>query len=293
VVICAAPVCAQFTPIAQPDAAYLGATSALPVSDPDFTAVSSVTDGTVTASFDVDLAALTVPGTWASWGSPPATQSATPRVLWSNGFTSVTVTLSAPLMVFGLEAQPNTAVVSPITATFFSGMSQVGQIMQNVDGNAGALLFAATSTTSFDSVVLSSTDDFAVAQIRAGAPEPTNTVTPTSTATVTPTSTTTSTATNTLTATITPTPGGPGSACTDVSDCGAGLFCVDTVCCTSECDGPLEQCNVPPNAGTCSSLVAPAPTVSPAGLSIAFGILLAIAGLGIWRRRIRGGVAEE
>ena len=56
-----------------------------------------------------------------------------------------------------------------------AGAALIGQITQLVDGNGGALLFAATSTTPFDRVVVSSTDDFAIAQIREASalvPEP-------------------------------------------------------------------------------------------------------------------------
>jgi hypothetical protein len=161
------PARADFIPIPQPNAGYLAATSLLPITVPDFNTMAAVTNGTDTVSFDFDLAAQTVPTTWSSWGSPPNTESATPRVLWTNGLTSLTLTSTNPLTIFGLEAQPNTSVISPIQASFFSGMSLVGQISLDVDGNGGARLFAAsTSTSPFDRVVLSSTDDFAIAQIR-------------------------------------------------------------------------------------------------------------------------------
>ncbi len=274
VAACVLPARAQFTPIAQPDVSYLAATTLLPISDPDFSAVSSLTDGTVTVSFDTSLVALTVPTTWASWGAPPDTASTTPRVLWTNGFTSITLTLSAPLTLFGLEAQPNTQVMSPITASFFSGASTVGSIMQNVDGNAGARLFAATSMGSFDRVVLSSTDDFAIAQVRSGSPAPTYTITPTPSQTPT------------LTPTITPTktPAGAGGSCASSTDCLVGLFCVDAVCCTSACDGPLQSCRIPPNVGTCSNVTAPAPALSPLGLLIEVGTLVAVGALMLSRR---------
>ena len=158
---------ADFVPIAQPDAGYLSTTTLLPVSAPDFDVVSSLSNATETVTFDVDLVALTVPTSWTSWGSPPNTESATPRVLWSNGFTSLAVTLSAPALTFGFEAQPNTAFPSVLTATFLNSGSPVGSVSLAVDGNAGALLFAATTSTSpFNEVDLTSTDDFAIAQVR-------------------------------------------------------------------------------------------------------------------------------
>jgi hypothetical protein len=169
----AVPARAGFTPIAQPDAAYKSGTSLFSFAAPDFDVVSSLTNGPLTITPDIPLVALTVPGTWSSWGSPPNTESATPRVLWTNGLTSVTLTSSSPLTIFGLEAQPDTTVVSPLTASFFDNNTLIGQIVLDVDGVAGARLFAGLSTVPFNRVVLSSPDDFAVSRIRASAvPEP-------------------------------------------------------------------------------------------------------------------------
>ena len=60
-------------------------------------------------------------------------------------------------------------------ASFYLGANLIGEIPLDVDGSGGAKLFAASSTTPFDTVVLSSTDDFAIAQVRVGfasVPEP-------------------------------------------------------------------------------------------------------------------------
>ena len=58
-------------------------------------------------------------------------------------------------------------------ASFFLGTTLIGEIPLDVDGIGGAKLFAASSTDAFDTVVLSSTDDFAIAQIRVqSVPEP-------------------------------------------------------------------------------------------------------------------------
>jgi PEP-CTERM motif len=161
-----------FVPISQPDATYVSTTTLLPINAADFDVVSSLSVGGLAVNFDVGLVALTVPSTWGSWGSPPGVESSTPRVLWTNGFTSMTVTLDQPVSIFGVEAQPNTAVVSSMIASFFSGADLLGEIALDVDGNGGARLFAASSTTPFDRIVISSTDDFAIAQIRVGVPEP-------------------------------------------------------------------------------------------------------------------------
>jgi hypothetical protein len=168
---------ADFIPIALPDATYLGATTGLGFADPDFSVLTSVTDGTQVAAFDIGTVALTVPTTWATWGSPPNTESATPRVLWTNGFTSMTIDLALPSLIFGFEAEPATLGVSNLTVDFFSLGVLIGSISLDVDGNGGARLFAASTTTdAFDMIVISGVDEFAVANLRYAAaavvPEP-------------------------------------------------------------------------------------------------------------------------
>jgi hypothetical protein len=163
---------AAFVPIAQPDAAYLSESTLMPFSAADFDVVSSLSSGSFSVTFDTDLVALTVPTTWASWGTPPNVESSTPRVLWTNGATSLTVTFTQSVELFGIEAQPNTSVVSSIDASFFAGANLVGEIAIDVDGDGGARLFAASSTTPFDKVLITSSDDFAIAQVRAIVPEP-------------------------------------------------------------------------------------------------------------------------
>jgi hypothetical protein len=160
---------AQFVPITQPDAGYLGATTEFTFGDPDFSAISSLTASPAAVTFSSDLIALTVPATWTSWGSPPDTEGATPRVLWTNGITDVTLTFDTALGVVGFEAEPNVFGVSPMAASVFNGPNFLGQIVLIVDGGA-AQLFAATSSTGITSINISSLDDFAVARIRAGQP---------------------------------------------------------------------------------------------------------------------------
>src|SRR5262245_35996701 len=96
----------DFITIGQPDAAYLAGTTRLDFLEPDFDVLASLSDGTETATFDNDLVALTVPTTWSTWGSPPDTESATPRVLWTNGLTSFAIDLSLPALTFGFEVEP-------------------------------------------------------------------------------------------------------------------------------------------------------------------------------------------
>jgi hypothetical protein len=89
---------------------------------------------------------------------------------------SLQISLALPAFAFGFEAQPNTQVASNITVDFFSLGSLIGSISLDVDGNAGAGLFAATTTTNaFDMIVINGFDDFAIANVRYGVvaiPEP-------------------------------------------------------------------------------------------------------------------------
>ena len=158
---------ADFTPIQLPDAQYVAETTLLNITDPDFSTIPSLSDGVETVSFDIDLVVLTVPATWGTWGAPPNTETTTPTVLWTGGFTTLTMTLSAPAFVFGFEAQPNALFPADISVNFFDGAMLVGAISLDVDGLGGARLFAASTTlTPFTRVEISSPGDFAIGQLR-------------------------------------------------------------------------------------------------------------------------------
>jgi hypothetical protein len=90
-----------------------------------------------------------------------------------SALTSFTMTLSAPASTFGFEIEPNTFGVFTVTATFMNGSTPLGSVTRDVNGNAGALLAAATSTPSITSVVVtipSGANGFAIAQIRYALP---------------------------------------------------------------------------------------------------------------------------
>jgi hypothetical protein len=159
---------ATFNPISSPTAAYTSSTSLIPITQPDFANVTSLTNGSQTVTFSSAMQALTVPNSWATWNSPPNTETSTPRVLWTGGATSVTLTLANPTSVFGFETEPNPFNVHTITATFMSGASTLGTITRSVNGNAGALLAAASTDQPITHVQISSDVDFAIAQIRSG-----------------------------------------------------------------------------------------------------------------------------
>jgi len=168
-----APAFGQFTPISTPTASYNGGTLLVPVTAPNFAVSSSVTNGSQTVAFSATLQARTVPGSWATWDSPPNTEGNKPRVLAEvTGTTSsLTLTLSVPATTFGFEVEPNAGTHS-ISADFRSGTTSLGTITRTVNGSSGARLFAATSTTPITSVVLTvpvAAGGFALAQVRTNA----------------------------------------------------------------------------------------------------------------------------
>jgi len=93
------------------------------------------------------------------------------------------------------------------------------------------------------------------------------------------------TPTPTSTATPTDTPVRQGGVCVMTAECATALSCVDGVCCDSPCDGEFEACNLQDSVGVCSSLAAPAPSVSGRGLMAALAVLAGLGVLAISRRR--------
>jgi len=173
------PALADFVTITQPVASYTGSTTLLTPAVPDYTVITDLTDGGVTVSFSPSVTVYTVGVGWATWGSPPDTESSTPRVLFDVGETMLTLMFDTPLYTFGFEAEPNPFTVDTMVATYYSGLTPVGTISRDVDGYYGARLFAASTTTSpFTSVVFEdlagSGHDFAIAQLRVASavPEP-------------------------------------------------------------------------------------------------------------------------
>lgn len=159
----------SITPIPLPDAAYVASTALIDISGLGFlTNHASITDGTETVSFSSLMNKLgPVPLGWATWSSPPFSETATPHVLFSQGVNLQTWTLSTPVSVFGFELEPEPFSLENFTVRFFSGVTLVGAINQSVNGLAGARLFAAqTNGPQFDSVNISGSSDFAVARVR-------------------------------------------------------------------------------------------------------------------------------
>jgi hypothetical protein len=197
VLVCSAALPLRADPITvipRPTSSYVSSTTLIDISGlTDFTGYSSITGGGLTVSFyknaglsmPTDPVKLTVPKDWATWNCPPDTEAKCTKpapptnlpVLYSNTVTDLFMKLGTPQSVFGFEAQPDLSDVESMTATFFDNTTNLGSINLDVSGNAGALLFAASSNTKFNKVELKDNGprggcpagaicDFAIANVR-------------------------------------------------------------------------------------------------------------------------------
>jgi hypothetical protein len=121
-------------------------------------------------SFSSGMTESSVPNTWATWGCPPATESCTPNVLYSNGATSLTITLTAEINIAGFELEPDQFQQEEVRVDYYA--TDLTTILGTVDlfpnGSNGALLFAASDNNAFGKIVITDLagDDFAIAQDR-------------------------------------------------------------------------------------------------------------------------------
>lgn len=172
-----APGAAQaFTIVSQPNATYVAGTTLVDLSSlADGDPLSGITQGTQTITFSQTMTKETVPAGWATWGTPPDTETSTPEVLYQEVSRILELTLSQAATIFGVEMEPDIFGSYPMKAEFYNGATLVGSISQTVNGNGGAKLFAAEDGAGFTRVVLEETTGnsrgFAIAQLRFG-PEP-------------------------------------------------------------------------------------------------------------------------
>jgi hypothetical protein len=176
------PATAAIEPIVAPDADYQEATTKIDLSEiPIGTAVSSITDGTLTVTFrpgpadhDPDRGLRvykdSVPGGWASWSSPPFSEEPLPHILINENL-SLIIDLSIPITTFGFELEPSLLSPTHVSVAFLSvnGLDEtvLGTIELDVENRSGARLFAATTETiPFNRVVIRADDYFAMAQFR-------------------------------------------------------------------------------------------------------------------------------
>lgn len=154
------------TPIDNPNAAYLAATTKIEIADlPPFSVHESISDGTLTVTFSEPMTKVgPVPDGWSTWSSPPFSEDPNPYVLISP--TNVlTLDLSRPVSVFGFELEPSPFGEFDFTADFYLGDTLVESVSRVVDGNSGARLFGRTDGR-IDRVVIFGPVEFAIAQVR-------------------------------------------------------------------------------------------------------------------------------
>ncbi|NMB00558.1 MAG: hypothetical protein GX971_03420 [Firmicutes bacterium] len=154
------------SPIFDPDAAYLAATSKIDISGLPFASLNdSISDGDLTVAFSIPLEKLgPVPDGWATWSSPPFSEDPNPDVLYASSDT-LTLELSRPVTILGFELEPSPFQLLSYTADFYLGNTLVESITRDVDGAAGARLFAREDGP-IDRVVITGSAPFAIAQVR-------------------------------------------------------------------------------------------------------------------------------
>jgi hypothetical protein len=160
----------QCTQIQSPTSTYLMETGKCNFGTTPFS-ISTMclnSDGSLAATFNPAIQVRQVPGSWATWSSPPDSESSTPFIGYTQGATMETVTFTNSAAIAGLEVEPNPFMVFSTTASFqdASGM-EVARVTRDVDGTAGARLFAVSCTNPVVAkIVVTMGADFAIAQIR-------------------------------------------------------------------------------------------------------------------------------
>lgn len=162
----------EFEPISMPTLGYTSQTTRIDLGPiPDSTPnMTTVFDATLSINFNPSLSKTTVGIGWTSWGAPPYTETVTPDILFFPN-SVLTMALSVPQRTFGFELQGDAVITNEFHVQFFDGFQFVGSITQFINGDGGARLFAATSTTrTFDTIVIVNVDGhsggFAIANLR-------------------------------------------------------------------------------------------------------------------------------
>lgn len=140
------PAIGQITQVSTPTAPYISGTTLLGITPANSASVTSLTNGTQTLTFSGTMTAGTVGVNWSTWGSPPNTESATPRVVQAvSGVLPLTISLSSPTTTFGFEVEPNNNGTYSISVAYYNGATLLGTVTRSVAGSFGALLAAGTS----------------------------------------------------------------------------------------------------------------------------------------------------
>ncbi|MES2894457.1 MAG: PEPxxWA-CTERM sorting domain-containing protein [Pseudomonadota bacterium] len=172
VILAAQPASAAVTQITTPDLAYTSGTTLLAITGPNGSGISSLLDSDVTLTFNPGYI-YEVGSTWSTWGSPPDTEGANPKIVYTGGLSTITFQSNKVLSVFGFEAEPNPYSAHNFQIDYYLGGVLQGTVNRVANGSAGARLMAASGK--FDRAVVSSTTDFAFGQVRydvSAVPEP-------------------------------------------------------------------------------------------------------------------------
>ena len=134
----------------QPTRKYLKKTCVIDLSAlSDFTPVGTLTGCGQTITVTPTAEKRSVPGSWATWGSPPDTESATPHILYTVGSTMLTFDLSTPVKIFGVEAEPNPFEIHDVGEWCYNpDGSPQSHTVRAMSGDAGAKLLAMKLRTS-------------------------------------------------------------------------------------------------------------------------------------------------
>ncbi len=140
--------------ITQPRSEYLENTTRLEVEHlADLQGLKSMGNDEQSLDFGVPVYKLNVgssPG-WATWGSPPETESSQPSVISTldvrdGSFADkLEIRLSLPSLTFGFEIEGNNYHSTYFSITYFSGETNIGTFDHYVRGAYGARLAAVTS----------------------------------------------------------------------------------------------------------------------------------------------------
>ena len=154
------------TPIDNPDAAYLAATTKIDIDGlPEGSANDSITDGILTVEFSEPVVKLApVPEGWSTRSAPPFSEAPNPFVL-SSPTNILPLDLSRPVRNFGFELEPAPFGAIDFTADFYLGDTLVECINRVEDGEAGARLFAREHGL-IDQEVVFGAAEIAIAQVR-------------------------------------------------------------------------------------------------------------------------------
>lgn len=154
------------TPIDNPDAQYLAATTKIDIAGLPFGSIQDfITDGTLTVSFSTPVEKVgPVPDGWLTWSSPPFSEDPNPYVLRADT-TSLVLDLSHYVTIFGFELEPFPFSDVAFTTEFYDNDELVESITRVVNGNAGARLFAREGEP-INRVVITGATGFGFAQVR-------------------------------------------------------------------------------------------------------------------------------